>query len=94
MRFTQNVDRSNQVANAKQAEIERTTAEFDRKMEDESNWRKSSLFNMVDTNFKMHSDLQNMLHQNKLESYKEKINIQTSLNSKKQQDDDHEFQIN
>ena len=94
MRFTQNVDRSNQVANAKQAEIERTTAEFDRKMEDESNWRKSSLFNMVDSNFKMHSDLQNMLHQNKLESYKEKINIQTSLNSKKQQDDDHEFQIN
>ena len=63
-------------------------------MEDESNWRKSSLFNMVDSNFKMHSDLQNMLHQNKLESFKEKINIQTSLNSKKQQDDDHTFQIN
>ena len=57
MRFTQQVDRSNQVANAKQAEIENTTAEFDRRQDEENNWRKSSLFNMVDTNLKMHSDL-------------------------------------
>ena len=41
MRFTQTIDRTNQVANAKQVEIENTTAEFDRKQEEENNWRKS-----------------------------------------------------
>ena len=57
MRFRQQVDRHNAIDNAKQEEIENTTAEFDLKQEQENNWRKSQLFNMADSNLKMHSDL-------------------------------------
>ena len=57
MRFMQPADRSNKLANAKQDEIDNATAEFDRKQEREDNWRKTQLFNMADSNLKMHSDL-------------------------------------
>lgn len=57
MRFMQQVDISNKIANAKQEEIDNATADFDRKMEKEDNWRKGQLFNMADSNLKMHSDL-------------------------------------
>ena len=90
----QQVDRSNKLANAKQDEIDNATAEFDRKQEREDNWRKTQLFNMADSNLKMHSDLQTMRIQNKLESLKDKIDIQTSLQSKRQQDNDHFFKEN
>lgn len=38
---------------------------------------------MADTNLQLHSDLQTLRIQNKLESLKDKINIQTSLQSKR-----------
>lgn len=79
MRFTTRVERSNNEASAKQAEIENDQAEKARKQEREDSWRKGSLFNMQGTNLQMHSDMQNMRKQSQLESLKDKINIQTSL---------------
>ena len=60
MRFTQQVDRSNHAASAKQAEIENVQAEMARKQDREDHWRKTTLFNMADSNLQMHSDLQTM----------------------------------
>ena len=94
MRFTTQVERSNNVASAKQAEIEEYQAEKDRKQEKEDNWRKSSLFNQAGSNLQMHSDIQNIRKQSQLESLKDKINVQTSLQSKRQQDQDYVFKKN
>ena len=57
-------------------------AEKDAKLGSEEKWRRSSLFNSVNHNLQMHSDLQTKHKLDRLEMIKDKLDVQTSLHSK------------
>ena len=75
MRFSSSVERSTKQANDKEVEIKRVLAEKDAKLGSEDRWRKSSLFNSVNHNLQMHSDIQTKAKLDRLEMLKEKIDI-------------------
>ena len=86
MRFSSSVERSAKQANEKEVEIKRVLAEKDAKLGSEEKWRRSSLFNSVNHNLQMHSDLQTKNKLDRLEMLKDKIDVQTSLHSKNHMD--------
>ena len=86
MRFSSSVERSAKQANEKEVEINRVLAEKDAKLGSEEKWRRSSLFNSVNHNLQMHSDLQTKNKLDRLEMLKDKIDVQTSLHSKNHMD--------
>ena len=51
----------------------------DAKLGSEEKWRRSSLFNSVNHNLQMHTDLQTKHKFDRLEMLKDKIDVQTSL---------------
>ena len=83
MRHCLNVEKGNNEAQKKQKDIEDCQAEIDRKHEKEDAWRKSALRDMATNNLKMHSKIKKQVVKDRLESLKEKIDIQTSLQSKR-----------
>ena len=91
MRFGGQVEKMKSKNNAKDAEIEATKRAAAQRQEREDHWRKSTLFGNASHNLKMHKNLQDMRVTERIENEKEKIDIQTSLQSKKQQDADYAF---
>ena len=91
MRFNSSVENSAKQANDKEVEIKRVLAEKDAKLGSEEKWRRSSLFNSVTHNLQMHSDLQTKHKLDRLEMLKDKIDVQTSLHSKKHMDTNEDF---
>ena len=61
-------------------------AEKDAKLGSEEKWRRSSLFNSVNQNLQMHTDLQTKHKLDRLEMLKDKLEVQTSLQSKTHMD--------
>ena len=91
MRFNSSVENSAKQANDKEVEIKRVLAEKDAKLGSEEKWRRSSLFNSVTHNLQMHSDLQTKHKLDRLEMLKDKIDVQTSLQSKRHMDTNEDF---
>ena len=75
MRFSSSVERSTKEANDKEVEIKRVLAQKDAKLGSDEKWRRSSLFNSVNHNLQMHSDLQTKNKLDRLEMLKDKIDV-------------------
>ena len=79
MRHCLKVEKNEKEALDKQKDVENCQAEEDRRHESEDKWRTTALRDMVTNNLKMHSKIKKQVRKDRLESLKDKIDIQTSL---------------